>query len=231
MQKVIGFGLRRCFYFQNSAYLQKYRNEMNYLEFRDELFEVGCFNTHQVYAAHPDFNKDNLTRWTKQRLLIKLRQGYYAFPEYLSQRDFSLYISNRIYKPSYISLHTALAFYGMIPEAVVQITAVSSLKTAEFENEFGTYSYKKVREDLIFGYDLKPFGDRTIQFATPEKALLDLLYLYPFYNTQEELQELRLDEDYMQDDLNIERLNKYAEQFGSKALDKRIKIMKNTYGL
>lgn len=204
---------------------------MNYLEFRTEFFEVGCFNTHQVYAAHSDFNKDNLTRWTKQRLLIKLRQGYYAFPEYLSQRDFSLYISNRIYKPSYISLHTALAFYGMIPEAVVQITAVSSLKTAEFENEFGIYSYKKMREDLIFGYELKPFGDRTIPFATPEKALLDLLYLYPFYNTEEEMEELRLDEDYMKDDLNLERLAEYAAKFGSKALDKRVKIMMNTYGL
>lgn len=204
---------------------------MNYLEFRDEFFEVGCFNTHQVYAAHPDFNKDNLTRWTKQRLLIKLRRGFYAFPEYRNQRDFSLYISNRIYKPSYISLHTALAFYGMIPEAVVQITAVSSLKTAEFENEFGTYSYKKMRDDLIFGYELKPFGDRAIQFATPEKALLDMLYLYPFYNTPKEMEELRLDEDYMQDDLNIERLSEYAGRFGSKALDKRVKIMMNTYGL
>lgn len=204
---------------------------MNYLEFRDEFFEIGCFNTHQVYAWKPDFQGNNLTRWTKQRLLIKLRQGYYAFPEYLSQRDFSLYISNRIYKPSYISLHTALAFYGMIPEAVVQITAVSSLKTAEFENDFGTYSYKKMRDDLIFGYDLKPFGDRTIQFATPEKALLDLLYLYPFYNTPEEMEELRLDEDYMQDELNIERLTEYAGRFGSKALDKRIKMMMNTYGL
>lgn len=204
---------------------------MNYLEFRDEFLEVGCFNTHQVYAVHPDFDKNNLTRWTKQRLLIKLRQRYYAFPEYLSSRDFSLYISNRIYKPSYISLHTALAFYGIIPEAVVQITAVSSLKTAEFENDFGVYSYKKMREDLIFGYELKPFGDRTIQFATPEKALLDLLYLYPFYNTPEEMEELRLDEDYMQDDLNMERLAEYAGQFGSKALDKRVKIMMNTYGL
>ncbi|MCD8103106.1 MAG: hypothetical protein LUE26_11160 [Alistipes sp.] len=204
---------------------------MNYLEFRDEFFEIGCFNTHQVYAAHPEFDKNNLTRWTKQRLLIKLRQGYYAFPEYLSHRDFSLYISNRIYKPSYISLHTALAFYGMIPEAVVQITAVSSLKTTEFDNDFGTYSYKKMREDLIFGYDLKPFGERTIKFATPEKALLDLLYLYPFYNTPEEMEELRLDEDYMQDDLNIEQLTEYSEKFGSKALDKRMKIMMNTYGL
>lgn len=204
---------------------------MNYLEFRDEFFEIGCFNTHQVYAWNPDFQSNNLTRWTKQRLLIKLRQGYYAFPEYLSQRDFSLYISNRIYKPSYISLHTALAFYGIIPEAIVHITAVSSLKTAEFENDFGTYSYKKMRDDLIFGYDLKPFGDRTIQFATPEKALLDLLYLYPFYNTPEEMAELRLDEDYMQDDFNIKRLGEYAGRFGSKALDKRVKIMMNTYGL
>lgn len=204
---------------------------MNYLEFRDEFFEVGCFNTHQVYAAHPDFDKNNLTRWTRQRLLIKLRQGYYAFPEYLRQRDFSLYISNRIYKPSYISLHTALAFYGIIPEAVVQITAVSSLKTAEFENEFGMYSYKKMREDLIFGYEPKPFGDRTIQFATPEKALLDLLYLYPFYNTPEEVEELRLDESYMHEDLNLVRLAEYAGQFGGKALDKRVKIMMNTYGL
>ena len=124
-----------------------------------------------------------------------------------------------------------MAFYGIIPEAVVQITAVSSLKTAEFENEFGMYSYKKMREDLIFGYEPKPFGDRTIQFATPEKALLDLLYLYPFYNTPEEVEELRLDESYMHEDLNLVRLAEYAGQFGGKALDKRVKIMMNTYGL
>jgi len=204
---------------------------MNFLGFRDEFFEIGCFSTHQVYAWHSDFDKNNLTRWTKQRLLIKLRQGYYAFPEYISQRDFSLYVSNRIYKPSYISLHTALAFYGMIPEAVVQITAVSSLKTAEFASDFGTYTYKKVRDELIFGYDLLSFGNRTIQFATPEKALLDLLYLYPFYDTHKEMEELRLDEDYMQNDFNVERLTEYAGRFGSKALDKRIKIMKETYEL
>ena len=204
---------------------------MNYLEFKNKFFEIGCFNAHQIYAWDPGFQGNNLTRWTKQRLLVKLRRGYYAFPEYLNQRDFSLYISNRIYKPSYISLHTALAFYGMIPEAVVQITAVSSLKTAEFENEFGTYTYKKMREDLIFGYELLPFGDRSILFATPEKALLDLLYLYPFYNTPEEMEELRLDEDYMQYDLNTERLAEYAGMFGSKALDNRVKIMMKTYGL
>ena len=205
--------------------------KMNFLEFRTEFFEAGVVSVHQVRAWHPDFDKNNLTRWTKQRLLVKLRQGFYAFPEYLNSRDFAFYVSGRIYKPSYISLHTALAFYGIIPEAVVQITAVSSLKTEEFVNDFGTYSYKKMREDLIFGYELMKFGERTIQFAMPEKALLDLLYLYPFYNTPDEMKELRLDEDYMQDELNRERLTEYAARFDSKALDRRVKIMMTTYGL
>jgi predicted transcriptional regulator of viral defense system len=204
---------------------------MIFEDFRTEFFEAGCFSTHQVRAWHPDFDKNNLTRWTKQRLLVKLRQGFYAFPEYLNSRDFALYISKRIYQPSYISFHTALAFYGIIPEAVVQVTAASSLKTAEFTNDFGTYTYKKMREELIFGYELMKFGDRTIQFAAPEKALLDLLYIYPFYDTPAEMEELRLDEDYMQDELDRERLAEYAARFGSKALGKRVKIMMDTYGL
>jgi predicted transcriptional regulator of viral defense system len=204
---------------------------MSFLDFRKVFFETGVVSVHQVRAWHPDFDKNNLTRWVRQGLLVKLRQGFYAFPEYLPSRDFALYVSNRIYKPSYISLHTALAFYGIIPEAVVQITAVSSLKTEEFVNDFGTYSYKKMRENLIFGYELMSFGERTIQFATPEKALLDLLYLYPFYNTPAEMKELRLDEDYMQDELNRERLAEYAARFGSKALDRRVKLMMTTYGL
>ncbi len=204
---------------------------MTYFDFRKVFFDIGCFSVHQVRIWHPGFDNNNLTRWTKQRLLVKLRQGFYAFPEYLSDRDFSLYISNHIYKPSYISFHTALAFYGVIPEAVVQITAASSLKTAEFINDFGTYTYKTLREDLIFGYELMPFGDRTIRFATPEKALLDLLYIYSFYNTPTEIDELRLDEDFMHNELNGERLAEYAVKFGSKALDKRVKNMIKTYGL
>ena len=168
----------------------------------------------------------------KKGYLIRLRQRYFAFSEYKSKPDYSLYFANRIYRPSYISLHTALSFYGMIPEAVVQITSVTSLKTASFANEFGEYSYKNVKENLMFGYELKPMADnRTIQFAAPEKALLDLLYLYPFYDNKQELEELRLDEDYLQDDLNKDVLMDYCAKFQSKALDHRVKLLFKTYDL
>ncbi len=205
---------------------------MSYLDFRNQFYTLGCFNIHQVNAWQPNFDKNSISRWSKKNLLVKLRNGYYSFPEYLSQSGFAFYISNRIYRPSYISLHSALAFYGMIPEAVVQITAVTSLKTAVFKNAFGMYSYKSIQPNLLFGYEMKSFpDDRSLLFAQPEKALLDLLYLYPFYNTPQEFEDLRMDGDYMQEDLNLERLNAYTERFQSKVLDRRIKLLLKTYGL
>jgi predicted transcriptional regulator of viral defense system len=205
---------------------------MNFLEFKEQLFDLACFNIYQIYAWQPNFNRNNLTRWVKKGYLVRLRKGYFTFSEYKSKPDYSLYFANRIYRPSYISLHTALSFYGMIPEAVVQITSVTTLKTILFTNNFGEYSYKNVKENLMFGYELKPMADnRTIQFATPEKALLDLLYLYPFYNSEQELEELRLDEDYLQHDLNKDLLMEYCDKFGSKALEHRVKLLFKTYDL
>jgi len=196
------------------------------------MFDLGCFNTHQVYAWKPDFDRNNFVRWAKKGLLLRLRKGYYTFPEFKSKPDFTLFFANRIYRPSYISLHTALAFYGIIPEAVVQITSVTSLKTASFQNEFGEYEYKSVREELMFGYDIKPIANgQSLQLARPEKALLDLLYLYPFYNTEQEMEDLRLDEDFLLDELDLQLMEDYLLKFKNKALEKRVKLLKNTYNL
>jgi len=203
---------------------------MNYIEFRENFYQLACFNLDQIYSVYPKFDRTKLTRWMKKGYIVRLRQGYYTFPDYKSKRDFSLYFANRIYKPSYISLHTALSFYGMIPETVSQITSVTSLKTAAFRNDFGDFSYKNLKEDLMFGYELKEMDEnRRLMFATPEKALLDLLYLYPFYNSEKEIEELRMDEYYMREDLNVELLMTYNERFRSKALDKRTRLLQKVY--
>jgi predicted transcriptional regulator of viral defense system len=205
---------------------------MNFIEFRRKMFDLACFNINQVYAWQPDFNRNNLVRWTNRGLIIRLKQGYYTFPEYKGKADYPFYFANRIYRPSYISLHTALSFYGMIPEAVVQITSVTSLKTASFSNAFGEFSYQSEKEELMFGYDLKPMEDgRTLMFARPEKALLDLLYLYPFYDSTQELEELRLDESYLNEDLSRDILQEYTSRFENKALEQRVQRLIITYGL
>jgi predicted transcriptional regulator of viral defense system len=208
------------------------RNKMNFIEFRKKFLSLACFTTNQVYALYPEFNRNNLGHWIKQGYLVRLRQGYYTFPEFKESTEFALYFANIIYKPSYISLHTAMSFYGIIPEAVPAITSVTTLKTITFSNAFGEYSYKNIKPDMMFGYDLREMeGDRRIMFATPEKALIDLLYLYPFYNTERELEELRLDESYMEDDFNTEKLMEFSARIGSKALSNRISLLRKVHNL
>jgi predicted transcriptional regulator of viral defense system len=205
---------------------------MNFIEFRNRFRSLAYFTTNQVYASYPKFNRNNLGHWVGQGYLIRLRQGYYAFPEYKESTDFTLYFANTIYKPSYISLHTALSFYGIIPESVPEITSVTTLKTITFSNDFGEYSYKNIRPELMFGYDLRDMeGGRRIMFATPEKAIIDLLYLYPFYNTERDLEDLRLDESYMEDDFNAKRLTEFSDRIGSKALSKRIDMLRKVHNL
>jgi predicted transcriptional regulator of viral defense system len=205
---------------------------MNFIEFRNRFLSLAYFTTNQVYASFPEFNRNNLVHWVRQGYLIRLRQGYYAFPEYKESTDFTLYFANTIYKPSYISLHTALSFYGIIPESVPEITSVTTLKTIKFSNDFGEYSYKNIRPELMFGYNLRDMeGGRRIMFATPEKAIIDLLYLYPFYNTERDLEDLRLDESYMEDDFNAKRLTEFSDRIGSKALSKRIDMLRKVHNL
>ncbi len=213
---------------------------VSYLEFREKLLPDGCFSIHQARACFPGFDRNSLTRWLQRNLLVRLRQGWYAFPEMLQRPDFSRYVASRIYRPSYISLHTALSIYGMIPEAVVDITSVTTLKTACFENRFGHYSYQNLKSALFFGYKpvtLPPATSaigsptQTWMLANPEKALLDLLYLYPFYDSDAELEQLRLDEYFMTEELDINRLMEYRKKIGCMALDGRVKKLLKIYGI
>jgi predicted transcriptional regulator of viral defense system len=213
------------------ASLQKY-TRMNYLTFRSRFYEMVSFTNDQVYAWNPDFDRNNLTRWAQKGLLIRLKKGIYTFPEYRHQDNIGFYLANKMYMPSYISLHSALSYYGLIPEVVTQVTSVSALKTAKFTNPFGTFSYKTIGSYLMFGYVPKTaFNDLQIRFATPEKALLDLLYLYPFYNSEAEIEALRIDAEFMRNNLNISQLHEFLLEFQNKALHMRVDLLLKLFSL
>jgi predicted transcriptional regulator of viral defense system len=205
---------------------------MNFQDFRATFYKQIVFTSNQVQAWHPGFDKNNLGRWVKKGYIIKLRNGYYTFKEYNTTQNINLYLANRIYRPSYISLHTALAFYGLIPESISQTTCVSTIKTARFTNEFGIFSYKSIKPQLFFAYEQLPFlNDKSILIAKPEKALIDLLYLYPFYNSTAEFVNLRLDEDLLDDIIDTSKMLSYIDTIKNKALHKRVKLLFDVYNL
>ena len=203
---------------------------MTYTQFYNQWHGLGCFSVHQVHAISPDFNRANGHQWQKSGYIVMLRRGWYAFADYLQQPDYARYFAGKIYAPSYISLHTALSFYGIIPEAVVEITSVTTQTTCRYENAFGQFSYQTVRPRLFWGFEPKTMRDgKQYMMATPEKAIIDLLYLYPQYSSVEDMRELRLDEDWMREELDKERLMGYVERIGSPIIAKRVRLLLTAY--
>ena len=81
---------------------------------------------------------------------------------------------------SYVSLQTALAFYDLIPEHVAAVTSIGPRRPGEWSTPLGEFLYQYVRPELLFGYEQRLVDDGQAAFvATPEKALLDLIYLQP----------------------------------------------------
>lgn len=205
---------------------------MLFQEFQKSFSSQGFFTSNQVYTWRTNFDKNNLGRWVRQGLIVKLRNGYYTFPENLSKPNFNFFLANRIYRPSYISLHAALSFYGLIPESIFQITSVSPLKTISFQNPAGTFSYKSIKPSLMFGFDSLPFMvDKIILLAKPEKAILDLLYLYPFYSSENDMTDLRLDHFWWKENINHDVLQSFAVRFENLELNKRLKKMIKVYAI
>ena len=61
--------------------------------------------------------------------LIRLKRGLYVVSPKISRVSLSTeLIANHLYAPSYVSMHTALRYYGMIPEAVY-VTQSMTLNT------------------------------------------------------------------------------------------------------
>jgi hypothetical protein len=109
-----------------------------------------------------------------------VKQGVYIMSEDLGLRPYSKEIlAQLIYGPSYISLETALSNYGLIPERVETTTSICLGRGKSFSTPVGNFEYHHVKDSLYScGVQLREiFQDSFCLYATPEKALLDFVYI------------------------------------------------------
>ena len=163
-----------------------------------------------------------LSRWTKKKLLTKLRRGVYVLPENIDINPFVL--ANKIFEPSYVSLESALFYYGLIPDVVVANTSVTSRKTCQFEAGGQNFIYQKMKAELFFGYQEIKINNWGFLIATPEKAILDYFYLHQNQLKQEDdWNELRINKDTYLKEINKNKLFKFCKLFDNQKLTKIIK--------
>jgi predicted transcriptional regulator of viral defense system len=135
-----------------------------------------------------------LSRWVKTGRLLQLRRGLYALaPTWRKLEPHPFLIANQLQRGSYVSLQSALAFYGVIPEHVPTVTSVGPGRPETVRTPLGAFQFSHLAQTLLFGYSRVEIAPRQFAFvASPEKALLDLVHLTPSADSAEYLQELRL---------------------------------------
>jgi len=172
--------------------------------------------------------RNQISRWTKKKLLLKLKKGTYIFSDLDRKAPLSLvYLANNLCIPSYVSLEWALSFYELIPEMTQVITSITSLKTRRIKNSVGLFSYQHIKRSAFGGFVSKPLDGETAFFiAEPEKALVDFCYLN-LSRFQNDPAKAALGSYRFQnfDQLNHQKLSNYAQLFECKKLDRVIKAL------
>jgi predicted transcriptional regulator of viral defense system len=153
---------------------------MKYKEFRDKVSRYPFFDkwTYDLISSDSKNLQNRVTEWTNKGYIIKLKRGLYTLND--DDRKFRLsdfYLANHLYKPSYISLESALSYYDLIPERVYEITSITSKKTQGFTNDFGRFTYAHIKQEVFSDYiNLQDSYKNNFYIASKEKALLDFLY-------------------------------------------------------
>lgn len=109
--------------------------------------------------------------------VVRLKRGLYVVDgSILGYPPSAPICSNHIYGPSYVSLQWALSFYGLIPERVHTLTAITLKRSRNFENKLGYFTYKQVPEEYYpIGITSAVSDGMTFLIATSEKALCDTI--------------------------------------------------------
>jgi hypothetical protein len=99
------------------------------------------------------------------------RKGLYCKPNYNPQE-----LACRIYAPAYISLEYVLQRAGVVFQYDSRFTILSYL-SREVEIDNNTFSFRKIKNELLISQQGILQQGNTVTIATPERAFLDMLYL------------------------------------------------------
>jgi hypothetical protein len=114
-----------------------------------------------------------------QGFLMRVKRGLYIVRPLDGRAETPGYlIANHLYGPSYLSLETALQYYGMIPEGVYSYESVTFKRSKQYETQVGSFRYHYLPKDYFgVGIRIEKIGYSNYSFliASPEKAICDML--------------------------------------------------------
>ena len=196
---------------------------MKFSELLETVGDLPLFQGSLLLAGDHDPGdvRRQLSRWKGSGKILQLRRGLYSLASpWRRVHPHPFLIANELHHPSYVSLQSALAHHGMIPEGVPIITSVTTARPMEFDTPFGRFAYRHIRQEVFFGYGrvTLPRGQEAL-LAGLEKGLLDLVYLTSKGEKIEHLSSLRLEG---MEGLGHEELRNHSRRWGKEKIHRAV---------
>lgn len=212
------------------------QNESGYMT---TLTEIG--NTpvdfavlRSMFPSHKSVN-NKISELEKSGVLIRLKKGMYVVSPKESGKLLSLeLIANHLYGPSYVSMESALRYFGLIPERVYANLSMTVKHSREFNNQLGRFIYTQCQKEYFpIGIRQEIHAETAFLIATPEKALCDLIIHTPNLNLRFKKEILTYLEEFLRFDMDAfyqmdYRIFEQCAEVGKKkaAFKKIVKILK-----
>ncbi|MDR3238062.1 MAG: hypothetical protein LBT84_06130 [Spirochaetia bacterium] len=158
-----------------------------------------------LYSLYNDlkFPENKLSELERKGLIIRIKRDLYVVSQKVHNQEISSeLVANHLYGPSYVSLESALAYYGLIPEKVFSMRSVCMKLHKQYETPIGHFEYIKVPEKYYpIGVSQEIINNSySFLIAAPEKALCDKIV-----TTQNiRIQSVKAMHEYLEEDLRFD---------------------------
>jgi len=196
---------------------------MKFTELLEDTAGLPLFRGSLLLAGDRDPSdvRRQLSRWTAAGKVVQLRRDLYVLARpWRRVEPHPFLVANELHRPSYVSLQSALAYHGLIPEAVPVTTSVTTSRPVTLDTPAGQHIFRHVQAGAFFGYvRTRVWGEQEALVADAAKALLDLVYLTPGGESMDHLESLRVEG---LDAVSPEDLRTHARRWGKPKLDRAV---------
>jgi len=168
------------------------------VEFRAVAEVIGQYNA----------PNDKIRQMEQAGTFIRLKKGLYVLSNKISHQPLSKeLIANHLMGPSYVSLESALSYFGLIPERVLTCRSVTIKRSKTYNTRLGVFEYITMPDHNYYSIGISyEIINNSYAFliATPEKAICDLIVTTPYLRIQSK----KAMAEYLYEDLRIDNTHR-----------------------
>jgi len=173
----------------------------------EQLKNIGVIpiNKDVLFSLYSNLKRpdEKISELTRKGLIIRVKRDLYVVSKKVHHQELSSeLIANHLYRPSYVSLESALRYYGLIPERVYSTLSVCTTHYKQYNTPLGNFEYIKVPENYFpIGIHQEIINNSySFLIATPEKALCDKIIA----SKNIKIQSVKAMREYLEEDLRFE---------------------------